>query len=530
MKSALQSGLCVLALSGGLLSLSAFAHAAASPARSVPEPVSGNAADDPLDQAALARAATLRDQALAGSGAYAIVQELTTQIGPRMAGSPADARAVDWAVARFKAMGYDRVWTEPVTFPVWQRGVEVARVIDPFPQSFAIAALGGSIGTPEEGITGEVVAFDTYQALLAGTREQVEGRIVYIGNRMQRARDGSGYGEAVIARSRGASRAAALGAQALLIRSIGTAAGSRTPHAGMLSYDIALRRIPGAALSQADADLLEHMLQGNEPVQLQLRMGTGERGHYTSHNVIAQVDGRGDSDRFVLIGAHLDSWDLGTGALDDGAGLAITMTAGKMIADLPRNQRPRHGLRVVAWAAEEIGLHGARQYAQAHAGAVDRHLIGTESDFGAGPIWRFDTRVPEAALPLMDQVHQVLAPLGIERGHNQASGGPDIGPMRQLGMPVAGLIQDGTEYFDYHHTANDTLDKIDAGNLDQNVAAYVAFSYLVAEHGIPGHPDPAPPQVQPAPADNDASADPGSEPQAAGLPGPTPADPDRRVP
>ncbi|MCK9487819.1 MAG: M28 family peptidase [Xanthomonadales bacterium] len=487
MKSAFQSGLCVLALAGGLLGPHPFAQATAPPESSAPEPVSGSAADRPLDQATLARAAALRDQALAGTGAYAIVEELTTQIGPRMAGTPADARAVDWAVARFKALGYDRVWTEPVTFPVWERGVEVARVIRPYPQSFAIAALGGSVGTPEEGITAQVVAFDSYQDLLEGEREQVQGKIVYIGNRMRRARDGSGYGEAVIARGRGASRAAALGAQALLIRSIGTAAGSRTPHTGMLSYDIAFRRIPGAALSQADADLLEHMLAGGEPVEIQLHLGAGERGDYTGHNVIAQIDGREDSERFVLIGAHLDSWDLGTGALDDGAGLAITMTAGKMIADLPRQQRPRHGLRVVAWAAEEIGLHGARQYAQAHADAVDNHLIGTESDFGSGRIWRFDSNVPDAALPLMAQVHQVLAPLGIERGHNQAFGGPDIGPMRQLGMPVAGLIQDGSRYFDYHHTVNDTLDKVDAGDLDQNVAAYVAFSYLVAEHGLPGH-------------------------------------------
>ena len=441
-----------------------------------------------LKPEATERAQALRDQALAGSNAYAIVEELTTTIGPRLAGTAADARAVAWAIAKFKALGYDKVWTEPVTFPVWERGIEVARVVKPFPQSFAIAALGGSIGTPEGGVRGEVVAFDNYQALVDASPEQVQGRIVYIGNRMRRAKDGSGYGEAVIARTRGASKAAALGARALLIRSIGTDINSRTPHTGMLSYDIAFRKIPGAALSNADANVLEYMLAEGKPVTIELHLGASERGEYTSQNVIAEVTGREDTGKVVLIGGHLDSWDLGTGAIDDGAGVAITMAAGKLIADLPREQRPRHTVRVVAWANEEQGVWGGNAYGEAHKDEVANHLIGFESDFGAGRIWRFDTRVPEAALPLMDAIGTLLEPLGIARGNNTAFGGADVSAMRQNGMPVAGLVQDGSKYFDYHHTANDTLDKIDAADLDQNTAAYVLLSYLVAEHGMPGHP------------------------------------------
>lgn len=439
-----------------------------------------------LDPDAVARAEALREKALAGSGAYAIIEELTTRIGPRLAGTPADTRAVEWAVAKFKALGYDKVWTEAVTFPVWERGFEAARVIKPHPQSFAIAALGGSIGTAEEGVTGEIVAFDTYQALLGGRKEQIEGKIVYIGNRMRRAKDGGGYGEAVVARSLGASKAASLGAKALLIRSIGTDTGARTPHTGMLSYDIAFRKIPAAALSNADADLLESMLEDEEPVELELRMGSGVRGEFTSHNVIGEVTGRDDSGKIVLIGGHLDSWDLGTGALDDGAGVAITMAAGKLIADLPRDRRPRHNVRVVAWANEEQGVYGGKAYGAAHKDDLDNHLMGFESDFGAGRIWRFDTRVRNEALPLMDEIAEVLAPLDIARGGNEAYGGADVTAMRQMGMPVATLLQDGTQYFDYHHTANDTLDKIDATDLDQNVAAYVVLSYLIAEHGVPG--------------------------------------------
>ncbi len=443
--------------------------------------------DAPLLSAdAVARAEGLRERALSGSGAYAIVEELTTEIGPRLAGTDGDRRAVEWAIAKFKALGYDKVWTEPVTFPVWERGFEAVRVIRPYPQAFAIAALGGSVGTPEAGITAEVVAFDNYEALLKGTREQVDGKIVYIGNRMRRAKDGSGYGAAVSARSAGASKAAALGAKAILIRSIGTDANSRTPHTGMLSYDIAFRKIPGAALSNPDADLLEAMLKRNEPVELEIRLGAGVRGEYTSQNVIGEVTGRDDGDKLVLIGGHLDSWDLGTGAIDDGAGVAITMAAGKFLLDLPRDQRPRHNVRVVAWANEEQGVYGGKAYGEAHKKAVDDHLIGFESDFGAGRIWRFDSRVADAALPLMDAIGDVLAPLGIERGGNEAGGGADVYAMRQLGMPVASLVQDGTEYFDHHHTANDTLDKVDAEDLDQNVAAYVVLSYLIAEHGVPG--------------------------------------------
>ncbi len=444
-----------------------------------------------LDPERVAIAERLREQALAGSGAYAIVEDLTTRIGPRMAGTAGDARAVEWAVARFRELGYDKVWTEPVTFPVWDRGIEVARAVEPYAYSFAIAALGGSVGTPEGGLTAEVVMLPDYQALLAATAEQVEGKIVYIANRMRRAKDGSGYGEAVVARARGASRAAALGARALLIRSIGTDVNSRTPHTGMLVYDIAFRKIPAAALSNADANLLEGMLAEGKPVKIELHLGAAERGEYTSRNVIAEVTGREETGNVVLIGGHLDSWDLGTGAIDDGAGVAITMAAGKLIADLPREQRPRHTIREVARANEEQRVWGGNAYGEAHRDEVGNHLIGFESDFGAGRIWHFDTRVPEAALPMMDAIAEVLAPLGIERGGNQAFGGADVSAMRQLGMPVAGLVQDGTKYFDYHHTAADTLDKIDAADLDQNVAAYVVLSYLVAEHGMPGHPAPA---------------------------------------
>lgn len=430
--------------------------------------------------AQLQQAGALRDQALAGSGAYALVESLTTEVGPRLAGSEGDARGRAWAEAKFKALGYDRVWTEAVSFPVWERGYESAAVLSPFPQPLVVTALGGTVGTPEGGLRAEVVAFDSLEALQQADGASVQGKIVFINQRMERARDGSGYGRTAIIRVQGASVAGRAGAAGVLIRSVGTDANSRTPHTGIMRYDNTPTRIPAAALSNVDADLLEKILARGEPVVVKLELGARLRsGEYTSANVIGQIDGRERPEEIVLLAAHLDSWDLGTGALDDGAGIAITMAAGALIGQLP--QPPRRSIRVVAYANEEQGIYGGKAYAEQHAADLINHVLALESDFGAGRVYRFATRFAPAGLALAEAIQGVLAPLGIERGDNEAYGGADIGPLRDAGVPVAGLAQDGTHYFDIHHTANDTLDKIDAKDLDQNVAAFVSVAWLAAE-------------------------------------------------
>lgn len=451
-------------------------------ALALPLPALAGTAVAHLSDETLAIAAQLRERALAGSGAYDIVESLTTEIGPRMAGTEADARAVAWAVEKFGSMGFDVVRTEPVRFPVWRRGQEKAEVLSPFPQPLHLVALGRSVGTGEHPVEAEVVEFSTLEDLENAPEGSLIGKIAYVSHRMTRARDGSGYGPAVAARGKGASMAARHGAVAYLLRSIGTD-NHRLAHTGMMSYAEDIAKIPAAALTNPDADLLSNMLRRGQPVKVRLSIDAGLGAEYESANVIAEVRGRERPEEIILIGGHLDSWDLGTGAIDDAAGVAITMRAAALIAALP--QRPKRTIRVVAFANEEQGLIGARAYAAAHGDKVVQHLIGAESDFGAGRVYAFATsQPPEAAKPVIEQMAHALAPLGIDYAPGEGGPGPDLIPMTQRGMAWAWLAQDGSDYFDYHHTHNDTLDKVEAAALDQNVAAYAVFAWLAAESDV----------------------------------------------
>lgn len=446
-----------------------------------------------LSNGDLETAARLRDNASAGSNAWDIVESLTTEVGPRMGGSEADPRAVAWAVAKFQSLGFDRVWTEPVTFPNWRRGRETARVLSPYPQPLHVTTLGGSVGTDAGAIEAEVVEFADLAALGAAPEHSLDGKIAYVSYRMKRSRDGNGYGPAVAARVDGASQAARKGALALLIRSVGTDH-DRLPHTGVMQYaepDAAatapLPQIPAAALSNPDADLLSNMIRRGQPVRLSLDLAVGPGAEVTSYNVIGEITGSEHPEQVVVIGGHLDSWDLGTGAIDDGAGVAITMAAGAMIGALPTS--PKRSIRVIAYANEERGLFGGKAYAARYADAMAQHIIGAESDFGAGRIYALRAGVADTARPLIAQIGEVLAPLGIVTETTGGGPGPDVGPMAAQGMAWAQLAQDGTDYFDYHHTANDTLDKIDPHALDQQVAAYAVLAYLAAQaEGGFGHP------------------------------------------
>lgn len=428
----------------------------------------------------LKTAAYLRDLANGGSAAYDIVESLTTEIGPRMAGSEADPRAVAWAKAKFQELGFDRVWAEPVTFPRWHRGVEHAEVLAPYPQPLHITALGLSVGSNGP-IEAEVVAFADLAALSAAEAGSLNGKIAYIANRMTRARDGNGYGPAVAARVKGASAAASKGALALLIRSIGTDH-DRMPHTGMLQYaegESAPPKIPAAALSNPDADLLSNMLRRGQPVRVRINIDAGVVGMASSYNVIGEITGSEHPEQVVIIGGHLDSWDLGTGAIDDGAGVAIAMAAGALIGDL--KTPPERSIRVVAFANEEQGLFGGKAYAERHKAEVSQHVLGAESDFGAGRVYALRAGVSDAARAQIAAIGAVLAPLGIATEAEGGGAGPDVGAMAERGMAWAQLAQDGSDYFDYHHTANDTLDKIDPRALDQQVAAYAVLAYLAAQ-------------------------------------------------
>jgi carboxypeptidase Q len=420
----------------------------------------------------------LREAALAGDGGYEIVADLTSRIGPRLAGSEADARAVEWAVKLFEEMGFDRVWTEPATFPTWHRGLERTEIVSPARHELVTLALGFSPATPKGGIEAEVVMFDDLESLEAADPAAVANRIVFIRNRMERTRTGAGYGRAVGARSVGSRVAEEKGALALVIRSIGTS-NNRFAHTGMQRFDSDVRLLPAVAISNPDADLLERLMGGDEPVRVQVEVDAETVESYTSHNVIAEITGAKKPEEIVALGAHLDSWDVGTGAIDDGAGVAIVTEAARLILEL--EQRPDRSIRVILFAAEEIGLWGGRAWAEARAEGIENYQFVAESDFGAGEIYAISARVRDEAWPMIEAIQAELEPLGIEMGRRQASGGPDFSPARPLGVAAVDLHQDGTEYFDYHHTVNDTLDKIEPEALAQNAAAYAVLAWLGAQ-------------------------------------------------
>jgi Zn-dependent M28 family amino/carboxypeptidase len=464
-------------LSPTLLAAALAATLAAAHASPLPQATAQQATPQQttLSPKSIDNATQLRERALNDDTAWKVVESLTTEVGPRLAGSEADARAVKWAEAKMKALGFDRVWIEPVTFPKWERRSERASVVGDHAQPLAITALGGSPGGTVEA---EIVRFSDLASLQGVPAGSLAGKIAFIDHAMERAKDGSGYGMGSRIRSAGPSAAIRAGAIGYLMRSAGTDA-HRNPHTGITRFDDGLAPIPSAALSAPDAEQLARLVALGKPVRVHLALDCGWDGTAQSHNVIGEIRGRSKPNEVVVIGGHLDSWDLGTGAIDDGAGVAIAMGAGKLIHDM--KQRPARTIRVVAFANEEQGLYGGRAYAVAHDADVSKHQIGAESDFGAGRIYAFSTSAPDYAQAAAKQIADVLAPLGIAYTPGEGGPGPDIGPFASNGLAWAALRQDGTDYFDYHHTPDDTLDKIDPKALAQNAAAYAVFAYLAAD-------------------------------------------------
>jgi hypothetical protein len=420
------------------------------------------------------KVAALRDAALTGdSYAWEITEGLTTEVGPRLAGTEAEARARDWAVKKLTALGFSNVRVEPFDMPVWTRGRESAAIISPFPQPMAVAALGNSGSTGPDGITGEIVAFDSVDALKVAPDELVRGKIVFVDHGMAPTQDGSSYGAFRAPRGQGPTIASQKGAAAIVIRSIGTDR-HRNPHTGVMTFDNGARPIPAGALSNPDADQMLRILKRGQPVQMKLvlesRVVSGQSG-----NVIADVPGRDPSLPPIVVGGHLDSWDQGTGAVDDGAGVAIAAAAAKRIMDAGR---PLRTIRIVWFGAEEVGLFGGEDYRKRH--GKEPHYALMESDFGADKIWKVDSKLGPARKAEAESIGKALAPLGIVTGSFEKAEGSDIGPMLGAGHPGVGLSQDGTRYFDLHHTPDDTLDKIDPAQLRQNVAAWTTVVAILS--------------------------------------------------
>jgi Zn-dependent M28 family amino/carboxypeptidase len=433
-----------------------------------------------LDPHLIATAEGLRDKALKDNIAYSLLEGLTTEIGPRPDASEAEHRAADWAAAKLRALGFENVHLEPFAMDEWIRGQETAEVVSPFPQRLVLTALGGSVATQAEGVTAEATIFKTYDELLATPIGSLKGKIAVVTQPMARTGDGSGYGANYQIRGLGPSEAARRGAVAYLLRSLATDR-HREPHTGALQYEADAPKIPAAALSVPDAEQLDRIALRGQPIRLHVTLTPTLRPNATSYTVIGELKGREKPEEVVLIGGHLDSWDLGTGAIDDGAGVAITTAAAKLIADLP--QRPRRTIRIALFGAEERGVSNFA-YVAAH-GAADqaKTAIASECDFGADRIYAIALPKGAAGSSFGRTLGRVTAPIGVTISAKPAQdGGSDLESL--VSVPLASLAQDGTRYFDIHHTADDTLDKIDREQMNQNVAAWAAFTYLAADSDV----------------------------------------------
>ncbi|MDG2530101.1 M20/M25/M40 family metallo-hydrolase [Caulobacter endophyticus] len=425
-------------------------------------------------------AEALRDKALTDRLAWNITEDLTTNIGPRLVGSPGMERAKDWGVARFKALGFTNIKVDQFAKPSWTRGEESAELVAPYPMKLSIVGLGRTIPTPAEGIEAEVALFSTYAEMVAAPASAIKGKIVVITQPMVRAQDGAGYGVAGISRRAGPVEAAKRGAVALLIRSVSTSS-STVPHTGVTTNGADVVTIPAAALGVPEAEQLERLAKKG-PLRIKLKLASTLDAGDVAWNISADIKGSEKPDEVIVIGGHLDSWDVGTGAFDDAAGIAITTAAAKLIGELPKH--PKRTIRVVMWGSEESG-GSSDAFLAANKSNLEKLVLAGESDTGADRIYSLQLPKGSEGHPAMKAAIQTLSPLKIYFDKNPAAhGGADIGGIEGAGVPVVNLNQDASRYFDYHHTADDTLDKVDPIQLAQNVAAWTSFIYLVADSDI----------------------------------------------
>lgn len=428
-------------------------------------------------------AATLTGAALQGTGAWDKLVELADGVGHRLAGSPGLEAAVEWGAARMVQDGLANVRKEEVQVPVWIRGRAAARVTAPLDEELEILALGGSVGTPEGGITAP--------ALVVGSFDELEERAVEVAGKVVIYDvPFTSYGETVQYRSKGATRASAHGAVAVLVRSV-TPVSLNTPHTGALHYGDDADPIPAAAITVEDAARFHRWHDAGVPITVSLDLGSHTLPDALSHNVVGEVVGRSAPEQIVLLGCHLDSWDVGQGAQDDGGGCSIVMEAVRLIGTLP--VPPRRTVRVVLFTNEENGLRGATAYAEAHAG--EHHVAALESDTGTGYTSGFrvdvrhedpeeQARRQEAVLAGLAPVLPYLAPLDADTLRLNY-GGADIGPLVKTGVVGFGVDHDTTGYWPIHHTDADTVDKVDPAALRQALAATAVLAYALAESPEP---------------------------------------------
>ncbi len=410
------------------------------------------------------------EEATGSRFAWERLAELTDTFGHRLSGSASLDAAAKWAAERMKGDGLEHVRLDPVKVPHWVRGAESAEIVAPGRHTLAMLGLGNSVGTPPDGITADLLVVRSFQELDAAG-DKARGRIVLFNVPF------TSYGETVRYRGDGPSRAAARGAVAMLVRAVGPA-GLRTPHTGALRYADGARQIPAAAVAAEDADRLQRMQDRGATVRIRLKMDAKFLPDALSFNVIGEIRGRERPDEVVVVGGHLDSWDVGTGASDDGGGCVATWEALRLLKKL--GLRPRRTVRVVLFTNEENGLRGGLDYRQRYRDALPDHVLMLESDSGVFDPTGFGFSGSEAARRTVREIASLLEPIGVAR-IGDSGGGADIGPSVQAASIPSMSLETAGDYFLIHHTAADTVDKIDPQGIARASAAVAVMAYVVAD-------------------------------------------------
>ncbi len=428
----------------------------------------------PLDSVYRADANRLIAAALADTSGWSRLATLVDRFGPRLSGSQALESTIDWALGQMRADGLQNVRGEPVMVPHWVRGEESAELVLPRRVALHMVGLGGSVGTPAGGITADVIVVGSEEELRARGAE-ARGKIILFDVPF------TSYGETVRWRSLGAIAAARAGAVGSLIRSVSSFS-MQNPHTGSIRYfDTTVARLPAAAISVEDAMMLHRMQNRGERIQVRLAMGAQALPDAPSRNVVAELVGREKPDEVVVISGHLDSWDVGTGAMDDAGGAVAAWEAVLLMRRL--GLHPRRTVRVVLWTNEENGTRGGQGYRDAHRAQLERHQLAIESDNGVFRPYGFRFQGSDAALATMRQIARLLEPIGAAR-MDRGEGEADVGPMIAQGVPGLALDVDGTKYFWYHHSSADTIDKLDPQEMAKCIAAMAVAAYVAAD--MPG--------------------------------------------
>tara|TARA_B100002003_G_scaffold243854_1_gene268959 strand:- start:352 stop:1707 length:1356 start_codon:yes stop_codon:yes gene_type:complete len=410
------------------------------------------------------------EASLSDSLTYNRLAYLCDTFGPRLSGSTNLENAIDWILKAMKNDGFSNVSGERVTVPTWIRGKESVRLIKPFEADMAMLGLGGSIGTPRNGIRGEVIVVDSFEEL-EERKDEVQGKIVLFNAEF------TTYGETVQYRYRGAQEAGKFGAIASLIRSVGSWS-MNTPHTGVMAYADSIPKIPHAALTVEDAMMLRRIHDRGDRIILELKMEAREAADRYSRNVVAELPGSEFPEEVVVLGGHIDSWDVGQGAQDDGGGCLAAWHAVKLIKEL--GLEPRRTLRIVMWTNEENGGRGNKAYRDTHRTELDKHVVAIESDGGVFSPRGFGFSGSAEAMEIVNEIGKLLG--GIEAGQITEGGrAADVAPLNDEGVPVMSLKVDGSKYFWYHHTNADTFDKIDRSELNRCTAAMAIMAFVLAD-------------------------------------------------